>query len=57
MKHYYKIKGSKNCPNDAALYFAYNDIDSNPNHVILDCLKAKMLFYNIYYFHHFTKFS
>ena len=35
MKHYYKIKGSKNCPNDTALYFVYNDINSDPNHVIL----------------------
>ena len=40
MKHYYKIKGSKNCPNDTALYFAYNYINSNPNHVILDLFES-----------------
>ena len=57
IKHYYKIKGSKNCPNDTALYFIYNYIISDPNHVILGLFKAKMLFYNIYYFHYFTEFS
>ena len=40
MKHYYKIKGSKNCSNDTALYFAYNDINSDPYHVILGLFKS-----------------
>ena len=40
MKHYHKIKGSKNCPNDTALYFAYNDINSDPNHMILGLFES-----------------
>jgi hypothetical protein len=40
MKHYYKIKGSKNCPNDTAFYFAYNNINSDPNHVILGLFES-----------------
>jgi hypothetical protein len=40
IKHYYKIKGSKNCPNDTALYFAYNNINSNPNHVLLGLFES-----------------
>ena len=40
MKHYYKIKGSKNCPNNTALNFAYNNINSNSNHMILDVMSV-----------------
>ena len=41
MKHYYKIKGSKNCPNDTALYVSYKDINSDPNHVILGLFESE----------------
>ena len=40
MKHYYKIKGSKNCSNNTALNFAYNDINSNSNHMILGVMSV-----------------
>ena len=40
MKHYYEIKGSKNCPNATAFYFAYNNINSDPNYVILDLFES-----------------
>ena len=40
IKHYYKIKGSKNCPNDTALYFSYNEISSDPNHMILSLFES-----------------
>jgi hypothetical protein len=40
MKHYYKIKGSKTCPNDTAFYFAYNNINSDLNHVILGLFES-----------------
>ena len=40
MKYYYKIKGSKNCPNNTALYFAYNNINSDSNYVILGLFES-----------------
>jgi hypothetical protein len=40
MKHYYKIKGSKNCHNNTAFYFAYNDISSDSNHVLLGLFES-----------------
>jgi hypothetical protein len=40
MKHYYKIKGSKNCSDDTVFYFAYNNINSDLNHVILGLFES-----------------
>ena len=56
MKHYLlQTKGLKYCPNDKSTYFAY-DSHFSLHSVISDLFeKAKILFYNMYYFHMFTK--